>query len=278
MNVSVPAITKSLSNLEESLGLELVDRKSYRITLNQYGKHLVIHAHGILTAINDARNSLLEMRNNEAAQLRINVAPIFLPEAIPKTINRLKKLIPGSTVRIENAPVAQAPVGIQAVIEGRFDVLIYPSTHHSELSGVSYEPLARMTLRIIASPNHPASALTKPTLTELSKYDWIIPSYKGVPFEEMARLFRDHNAPQPKSLQAIPTREMTLNMLKQDDYLALIPCNNNILHLDTQQVALIDIDCSNYGWTHFIIQRKTGLKSQLQEEFVREIKAIVANG
>lgn len=69
MYVSPPAVSNSISRLEEELGLQLFDRKGRRIYLNPYGKIYYAYAKRALDALEDGRRQLEEVKNRKDARV-----------------------------------------------------------------------------------------------------------------------------------------------------------------------------------------------------------------
>lgn len=275
MNLSVPAITKSMTNLEEEFGMTFIDRSSYRAGLNEYGKHLALHANGIMKAIDDAKLSLYEMQKGREKQLLVDVAPVLVAELVPKAIVQLRKSIPGATVQFDTFGPAQPSELIGNLLKGESDILLCPILPGMELTGLSYEPLAKVHLNVIASKNHPVLRSKHITMGSLIQYDWIVPTLLGDAFDIVKQMFADFGEPVPSSLLAAPSRQAVLNMLRYGEFLAILPCNEELFSLDKENIEVIDIDCSSYSWTYFILQRTAGYKSDVQRAFIRELKDLV---
>lgn len=278
MHVSVPAVTKAIANLESELGITLLDRSNYRVCLNTYGKQLVKHAHSIMTEVEEAKRSLRRIQEQTENQLHINVAPALMPELIPQAIIQLRKTFPDAIVDFSGYEPGRPDGGLTGLANGKFDLLIYPITKATDLSDFTWQPLARMTLRIVTAKNHPANTLKHPTLQQLRDYEWLIPSPVGPPFEAVKEMFYEHGAELPATLQSAPTRVMATRMLEDGQYIAALPCNDKLFQLDKERFTILDIDSSRYGWTHYILQRKTSVPRPVLEHFVSTLRDIMGTG
>jgi DNA-binding transcriptional LysR family regulator len=58
LNISQPALTKSIQALETELGVALVDRKGGGITLTIFGELVMQQSKGLFTAENDLRREI----------------------------------------------------------------------------------------------------------------------------------------------------------------------------------------------------------------------------
>ncbi|MEC4635792.1 LysR family transcriptional regulator, partial [Escherichia coli] len=70
-HVTVPAVSKSLSELEKGLGLVLFSRTTYGLMPTPYGECLIKHARSILAILHLARDELKAMNSGTEGKVRI---------------------------------------------------------------------------------------------------------------------------------------------------------------------------------------------------------------
>lgn len=75
LNISQPALTKSLQALEEELGVTLIDRKRSSIALTAFGELVVQRSKTWLTAEDDLRREIAMLAGNEIGSLRVALGP-----------------------------------------------------------------------------------------------------------------------------------------------------------------------------------------------------------
>lgn len=275
MHLTVPAITKTIKNLEDELGLAVLDRSSYRVGLNAYGKLLASHAKSILTEIADAKRNLYALRDAEENQVRVSTAPALFYEFLPQAINRLHQQLPGAQVHL-NASTVFSVNPIQNLKEGLCDLAITPISQGEDLSQLSIEPLIRMELDIIASDKHRAFDIKNPSLKQLTKFKWLVPSLQGDPFEIIEKMFIENGAELPSDIQAIPFRPMIFSLFQQGEYLAVLPNNKKLFTSNLENFKKIDINSQQYGWTHYLVQRKYKTPRPVISQFIKIIKQLAA--
>ncbi len=78
LNVAQPALSVSISRLENEVGVQLFDRQGRRIQLNPYGKAYLNRVEQVLHTLDQAQNELLEMKNkNENVMFLGLVSKLF---------------------------------------------------------------------------------------------------------------------------------------------------------------------------------------------------------
>ena len=71
MYVSPPAVSNSISRLEEELGVQLFDRNGRRLKLNAYGNDFLQHARTALVALEDGKRKLADKKAAGNRRLKI---------------------------------------------------------------------------------------------------------------------------------------------------------------------------------------------------------------
>ncbi len=103
LHIAQPALSKTIKNLEEDLGLPLFDRVGNRIELNEAGKIFLEYARRIRASAQNARRELNDYRETESATILIHKEISF--EIIYLAILEFSRLYP--TVRFEMSPVEE---------------------------------------------------------------------------------------------------------------------------------------------------------------------------
>ena len=71
LNISQPAVTKHIKNLEYELGEELFIRTKKGVILNEYGRKIFLNVKNALNLIEDAENTLEDAKNKHRVTIRI---------------------------------------------------------------------------------------------------------------------------------------------------------------------------------------------------------------
>lgn len=71
MKISQPALSKTISRLEEDLGVKLFDRKAKTIVLNEYGRAVLAKTEEIFAAMEDIRLNIEDIRGGSIGEIKI---------------------------------------------------------------------------------------------------------------------------------------------------------------------------------------------------------------
>src|SRR5262249_7264128 len=89
LHVAQPAVSEQVRKLEEELGVRLLNRTKRKVSLTDAGAALLTEARRVLQQLDIARLATQDVRDLNAARLRIGYTPAALPTSVPKALQRL---------------------------------------------------------------------------------------------------------------------------------------------------------------------------------------------
>ena len=273
LNVSQPAITKSLSSLENELGVDLLDRSAYRLKLNAYGEMLLTHARAIAAESEQAVSNIQRMRDKGQQTIRVNCPPGIMPTLIPLALQRARKKIPGLIFELEGPLIASPESKYRGLSEGDYDLLIYATEDTHDTENFDCELLIEdVQMIILASKDHPALKLDKPSLKELVDFDWVSSSKTGPSHKLLQNAFAAEGVKIPDSMLFLPLADMIYSLLQHGEYLAFVAYHPAIV--EELEFRVIDADFPNQQLSVSLLQRKTSNPSKAMQIFIEELKQV----
>ena len=130
LNVAQPALSVSISRLENEVGVPLFDRQSRRIRLNQYGEAYLKHVEQALRILEQAQNEILTMKDRNENIVNLGVVSKLFSHMF---LIGFKKKFPESRIRSFDI----MPDGIEEeLLSGEVDyVLASRKSEHPEITG-----------------------------------------------------------------------------------------------------------------------------------------------
>jgi DNA-binding transcriptional LysR family regulator len=153
LRVSQPAVSKQLSDLEQDLSVELVDRLPRGVRLTAAGRLLLSHAQRILQAERSAEEELDELQSLRRGKLAVGASTTIGSYLVPSLFGDLHRAHPGVQLDLE---IANTTTIQHAVLEHRLDLGLIEGSVTSDHLDV--ETVASDEMVVIAAPSHPALA------------------------------------------------------------------------------------------------------------------------
>ncbi|AYC33945.1 LysR family transcriptional regulator [Pseudomonas cavernae] len=100
INLSQPALSRSIQSLETSLGCQLFDRGPRNATLTAYGQLVLEHARRLLAGSRSLQNAVNQLGNLEAGELRLGAGPLVAARLVPRALAQLIQRYPKIRVQL----------------------------------------------------------------------------------------------------------------------------------------------------------------------------------
>ena len=173
LNVSQPALTKSIQRLEERLGVQLFSRESKGMRATLYGEALRPHAYGILASTEQAVRDIESMRSGTRGTVNIACGPLNSREILAYAVVRLLREHPLIRVNVHTAIADHTP----GLLDGRYEFIVTQLPLGSRMSGLMQRELVKDRISVIARADHPLARQSKVTVRDLLRYKWVLPEF-----------------------------------------------------------------------------------------------------
>lgn len=152
LNLSQPALSKTLNELEQITGSRLFDRGRLGAHLTLTGEQFLAHAIKVLDALNHAGQSFNRRNEQSVEILRIGALPTAALGILPMVIGPFHKQQSNVTLQVATMSNTMILAGLKT---GELDLGIGRLTDPELMSGLNYEQLFLESLKLVVRPNHP---------------------------------------------------------------------------------------------------------------------------
>lgn len=111
---SQPRVSAHIGSLERAVGVTLVDRRARPVALTDAGRALLIHARGILRAVEAAETDLRSWHSGERGVVNLGVHPSAGAAFVPQVLARLAEEAPNIAVSLLERSTLELDEAIQA--------------------------------------------------------------------------------------------------------------------------------------------------------------------
>jgi LysR family hydrogen peroxide-inducible transcriptional activator len=151
--VSQPTLSAQLKKLEQSLGLQLIERAPNNVSLTAAGEEIVARARRIIEASDEVVALARSQRDPLAGPLRLALLPTIGPYLLPRVAPAIRRALPRLELRLyeyQTAPMLERLRG------GELDVGILALP--VELNGLESRELYREAFMVALPERHPLAA------------------------------------------------------------------------------------------------------------------------
>lgn len=169
LKLSQPSVSYQVKELEEALGLPLLDRLGKRVQLTEAGTVLHGYVRQMLGVLDEATVAIEEMRGIQRGSLRVGASTTVGIYLLPAALGAFKKLHPGLVISLEIGTRARVQ---EQVLRNELDLAVVgPALKDPELSIV---PFMSDELVVVAPAGHPYAGRRGLTLKDLSDQPFIM--------------------------------------------------------------------------------------------------------
>jgi DNA-binding transcriptional LysR family regulator len=169
LRMAQPAVSRIVLELEERLGVRLLERTTRRVRLTESGRYLLEEAAAILARAEAAENTVRLLASGTKAILHIGYTTIAGHALVPDIVREFRRTNP--EVRLELTYLT-SPVQRDRILEDGIDLGFIQG--HFQSSEIESRPVARDRLMALLPPGHPLAARAEITVAELANESLVL--------------------------------------------------------------------------------------------------------
>ncbi|KQV30806.1 LysR family transcriptional regulator [Rhizobium sp. Root1203] len=183
LHVSQPAVTKTIRELEEVLGVEAFERDGRGIKITRYGEVFLRHAGAALTALRQGLDSVSQERFGDAPPIRIGALPTVSTRVMPRAMELFLREKTWSRIKIVTGENA---VLLEQLRVGDLDLVVGRLAGPEKMAGFSFEHLYSEQVVFAVRAGHPLLTTKDSLFTSLGDYTVLMPTRASIirPFVE----------------------------------------------------------------------------------------------
>lgn len=204
LNITQPALSKSIARLEKDLNIKLFKRSGRGLVLTEAGSILYQRGLMLQSSWHDVAKTMTELSNGRRGVVRVGSAGSATQFLLPEVCKRLQQEAPNVKLEIQ---IGMNDVLFSLLDKHELDIIIGPLLGYNK--PVEQLPVTTDRVVVAASRSHPLA--DKPaSLRDLSRYGWILPAKTVSMRQWLERIFYENHCAAPEvkieisSLAAVP--------------------------------------------------------------------------
>jgi DNA-binding transcriptional LysR family regulator len=269
-NMTQPAASKLLSEMEGILGVPLFERHARGVEPTWYGQVLIRRARAALSEIGRAHDEIAAMRSGRMGQAAIGTVVNPGTTLVPQAIAAVKRDFPDILIRVEmdySRPL------VAKLLDGQLDIVIGRILGPEGAGDLEFEPLADEPHSVIVRAGHPLTQRSGLTHADLVEYGWIMPPAASVLRTRLDSMFLEHALAPPQNIIETASLPVIIHLLRHSDLLTALPAESVAPYLQTAQMQVLPIELGVRMEFFGIIRRRDQQLSPGAERVLESLRA-----
>ena len=276
--ISHPVVSKTISDLEQTVGVRLFDRTSQGVELTTYGQTLLKCGVLVFDEMRQGLKQIKFLTDPNSGELRIGCREIIVVGLLPAILERFWRRHPGIRVHVVHAYTAMQQ--FQELRARNVELLIglMPLTPFQE-EDLFVEPLFDEPFVSVAG-NHSRWARRREIgLAELVDEPWVLPPYDSAGGTLIAEIFRINKLEPPTPALTTLSIQLTATLVATGRYVGMMPRSVGRFSAGRFGLRILPVELPMQLFSTILITIKHRTLSPLAERFiacVREVSASLA--
>lgn len=152
LNISQPAVTKTIRELEDVLGVAVFERDGRGIRITRYGEAFLKHAGAAITALRQGVDSVSNELTGDGIPVRVGALPTVSASIMPRAMQLFLEEKTGSRIKIVTGENA---VLLEQLRLGDLDLVVGRLAAPEKMTGLSFEHLYSEQVVFAVRAGHP---------------------------------------------------------------------------------------------------------------------------
>ncbi len=239
LNVTQPAVSKQIAELEKIVGVPVVTRDRNRLYLTPIGNRLADHAKQVLSQIDRASFDIDAMASGVTGSVSIGAVSSVAPTLLPKTIELFKRGAPHASVSVTEGHFVEL---LPMLKSGALDLLIARIWQPQELEGVDQMTLFSEPVIVVAGRDHPLTMQENLSWSDTIQFPWIFPQANSVARRAVDALFAANGLAPPSNTIASVSLALNLELFRAMPTLGFMPQRLAQAHSIRGDVSVLPLD------------------------------------
>lgn len=275
LNISQPALTKSIQRLEEQLGVRLFERVSRGMKPTFYAENLMGYAKAACVGMAEAQSRIAALRNGTEGLITVAGPPQITTEFLPRILVKLAQERPKLQIRI----VSQNRNLFVDLLDGRFDLVVATIPEETPNDGLSRHWLFDDELVLIMRGDHPLALRTGLLVEDLLQESWIFSDANTWTLRRLRLYFEQAGLPMPVPRMECREPSVLKALVASSDFISVVARVGAQKEIESGRLKAVELHSALMQRPIGIVQR-AGLHAspavrsfiQLAQEFSRDLR------
>jgi DNA-binding transcriptional LysR family regulator len=233
LGVSTPVVSKTIAEVEHTLGVPLLDRGPRGVEPTLYGRAFIKRSAGVFDELRLSVEEIESLRDPSAGEVRIGSTGPLAAGIVPAVIETLTRRYPRISIQVLDAVLDTL---LRELRDRNIDLAIGRATAPIADEDMESEVLFNDRLLVVAGLRNKWTTRRKIRLDELMDEPWTLPPVGSIPATNIADAFRSVGVPVPRTTAPSASISVIVHLVVAGRFLTVLP--ESMVHFNVKNLPL----------------------------------------
>lgn len=269
LGVSQPAVSEVVADLENALGVRLLDRTPQGAQPTSYGTALLKRA---VTAFDELRQGILDIEfltDASSGEIRIGCPESVAAAFLQPIIHQFKETHPRVMLDIDTVNTLTFSPRLR---DRALDLVLaragWPLDEPHLVEDLNVETLFDDALLVAVGRNHPLARKQRVNLSDLAGEPWVLTGKDSWNYQVIAKAFEARSLSPPNIQMKTLSVHLRAEMAATGRFVTTFPRSVLLLHADRLKLKVLPVDLPSRSWPILAVTLKNRTLSPIVERFL----------
>lgn len=270
LGVTQPAVSKTIGELEASLGVALFERSRAGVRLTPEGEAFRRHAGPAVSELRQAIASVQAADRKSRATVAVGALPTVAGQLVPAAVLAARRDGLRARIRVEVGPASFLLSELQT---GRLDFVVGRMAEAKQMAGLQFERLYSERIIFVARAGHPLALAASGTLASIVDFPVVLPPTGSAIRPEVDRSLIANGIGDMPDVVESASPVFSISLLKSSDAIWII--SRSVVAAEIAGGGLVELpfEAGIASGAVGLTTRPEGLPSVAADELVAAIRA-----
>ena len=232
-----PVISKTISDLERTLGVRLFDRNAKGVELTAYGRVLLRCGTTVFDEMRQGLKQIESLADPSSGELRIGCPEITMAGFLPPIVEQFMAQYPRVQLSVTLANTALLQFG--ALRERNVDLLIGRMPNIFAENDLEAENLFDEPYQAVVGPDSRWARRRQVRLSDLLLEPWVLPPYDSSPGGQIRQIFTVDGIRPPEPSVATLSVQLTVSLIASGKFVGILPASVARFNADAGRLKIL---------------------------------------
>lgn len=269
--ISQPVISRSIANLEHTLGVRLLERSRNGVEPTMYGRALVSYGLAAFDDLKQCVRSMEVLADPAAGEVRVGCAEAIGAGLILAVVNRFTRQNPRATVSVVAANIISPDY--HPLRERGVDFLVGRISTPFQEDDLNADVIYWDRLFVVSGRTKRWARRRKVELAELLDEPWLL-SPADLITSRLAEAFQRHGLPVPKASVKTYSIHQRINLLATGRFVSVLAGSLLRFNADRIPLKVLPVDLPHRPWPVAVITLNNRMVSPVVQNFIECVKEV----